>query len=152
MENYNPNLYQNRYNTNINTNYIKDYGLEPIVVNIDAVSKQNNTFRTALWTGEHLQVTVMSIGIGESIGLECHPNTDQFIKVVQGTAFVMMGDEQNNLTYQKTVPEDFAIMVPAGKWHNITNVGRVSLKLYSIYAPPQHPRGTVHNTKADSQY
>lgn len=133
-------------------NYIKDYGPEPLVVNIDAITKQNNTFRTALWTGEHLQVTLMSINVGESIGLEIHPNTDQFIKIVKGMALVEMGDEQNRLTFQKRVPEEFAIFIPAGKWHNITNIGNVPIKLYSMYAPPNHPRGTVQNTKTDAEH
>lgn len=150
MENFYGN--QNYYNSYVNPNYIRDYGPEPLVVNIDGITKQNNTFRTALWTGEHLQITLMSIGMGESIGLELHPNTDQFIKVVEGTAFVEMGNEQNNLNFRKRVPQDFAILIPAGKWHNVTNTGNVPLKVYSIYGPPNHPRGTVQNTKADAEH
>lgn len=142
------NTYQNRP---ANPGFIRDYGPEPMVVNIDAVTKQNNTFRTALWTGEHLQITLMSLRPMESIGLEVHPNTDQFIRIVQGMALVEMGDEQNRLTFQKRVPEEFAILIPAGKWHNITNIGNMPLKLYSMYGPPNHPRGTVQNTKSDPE-
>ncbi|MPM75731.1 hypothetical protein SDC9_122725 [bioreactor metagenome] len=61
-----------------------------------------------------------------------------------------MGDNENNLDYQEDVFEDFAFIIPAGKWHNILNTGTKALKLYSIYAPPQHPYGTVHKTKEDA--
>ncbi|UOQ84505.1 cupin domain-containing protein [Gracilibacillus salinarum] len=124
-----------------------DYGGQPYVVNIDEATKQNQNYRTAIWTGEHLQVTLMSIGVGQDIGLEVHPDTDQFLRVEQGQGMVMMGDEKNYLNYKQYVGDDFAIMVPAGKWHNIVNTGYEPLKLYSIYAPPEHPYGTVHQTK-----
>jgi mannose-6-phosphate isomerase-like protein (cupin superfamily) len=127
---------------------IKDYGKQPFVVNIEETTKQNSTFRTALWTGSHLQVTLMSINVGEDIGLEMHPDVDQFLRIEEGHGIVQMGDSKDNLTFQARVSDDFAIMVPAGKWHNVTNTGNTPLKLYSIYAPPEHPFGTVHRTKA----
>lgn len=130
---------------------LKDYGPEPFVVNINEVTKQNDTFRTALWTGNHLQLTLMSINVGEDIGLEMHPNVDQFLRVEEGQGIVRMGTNQYNLNFQKNVSDDFAIFVPAGTWHNVINTGNVPLKLYSIYAPPNHPRGTVHLTKADAE-
>ncbi|MCM3691394.1 cupin domain-containing protein [Neobacillus niacini] len=129
---------------------LKDYGKQPFVVNIEEASKQNRTFRTALWTGNHLQVTLMSINVGEDIGLEIHPDIDQFLRIEEGQGIVQMGDTKDNLTFQTRVADDFAIMVPAGKWHNITNTGNTPLKLYAIYAPPQHPFGTVHKTKAEA--
>jgi mannose-6-phosphate isomerase-like protein (cupin superfamily)/rubrerythrin len=127
-----------------------DFGPEPFTVNIDDATVQNNTFRTAIWTGEHLQVTLMSINVGEDIGLEVHPELDQFLRIEQGQGFVQMGDGENNLRYKRYVEEDFAIVIPAGTWHNLTNTGNEQLKLYSIYAPPQHPKGTIHETKADA--
>lgn len=127
-----------------------DYGSEPFTVNIDEATVQNNTFRSAIWTGEHLQVTLMSINVGEDIGLEIHPELDQFLRIEQGQGVVQMGNDPNNLTFQRNVKEDFAIMIPAGTWHNLTNTGNEPIKLYSIYAPPQHPKGTVHQTKADA--
>lgn len=127
---------------------IKDYGSKPFVVNINEASKQNNTYRTALWTGKHLQVTLMSINVGEDIGLEIHPHVDQFLRIEQGRGIVQMGKTKNHLNFQKYVSDDFAIMIPAGTWHNVTNTGNIPLKLYSIYAPPNHPFGTVHVTKA----
>ena len=134
---YNPYNYMNYYN--MNPNYIRDYGPEPFVMNINEVTKQNNNFRTALWTGNHLQVTLMSINVGESIGLEMHPDVDQFIRIEQGYGLVQMGNNKNNLNFERKVYDDFAIIIPAGKWHNLTNIGNVPIKLYSIYAPPNHP-------------
>jgi len=126
---------------------LKDYGPEPFVINIERAAVQNNNYRTALWTGKHLQVTLMSIGVGEDIGLEVHPDVDQFIRVEEGQGLVEMGDSRNNLDYRRRVYEDYVIIIPAGKWHNVINTGNRPLKLYSIYAPPQHPHGTVHETR-----
>ncbi|AGF58237.1 mannose-6-phosphate isomerase-like protein (cupin superfamily) [Clostridium saccharoperbutylacetonicum] len=131
------------------TNQIKlqDYGPQPVVVNIDKVTKQNNNFRIALWTGEHYQVTLMSINVGDDIGLEIHPDTDQFIRIEEGQAVVKMGNSKDNLEFQANARDDFAIMIPAGTWHNIINTGNKPLKVYSIYAPPHHPHGVVQETK-----
>lgn len=129
---------------------LKDYGKTPFVVDINEAAKQNNTFRTAIWTGNHLQVTVMSINVGEDIGLEVHPDVDQFLRVEEGQGVVRMGDTKENLNFEKRVYDDYAIMVPAGKWHNLINTGNKPLKLYTIYAPPEHPFGTVHRTKRDA--
>lgn len=129
---------------------LKDYGPIPIVVNIEEATKQNETFRTALWTGNHLQLTLMSINIGEDIGLEVHPSVDQFIRIEQGEGLVKIGNQKDNLSFQKRVGSSDAIIIPSGTWHNVINVGNVPLKVYSIYAPPQHPRGTVHKTRADA--
>ncbi len=153
--NWNP-YYYNRNNNYWNNNWnpycrniiVKDYGSKPFVVNIDQVTKQNNTYRTALWTGENLQVTLMSINVGDDIGLEVHPTTDQFIRIEEGHGLVQMGDSKDKLDFQEMAYDDYAIMIPAGKWHNVTNLGNKPLKIYSIYAPPEHPYGTVHETKA----
>lgn len=129
---------------------IRDYGKKPFVVDIEQATKQNNTYRTALWTGQQFQVTVMSIPVGSDIGLEVHPNTDQFIRIEEGQGLVQMGDSSQKLDYQAEAYEDYAIMVPAGQWHNLTNTGNKPLKVYVIYAPPEHPFGTVHATKTDA--
>lgn len=130
---------------------LKDYGPSPFSVNIEEATLENNTFRTALWTGNHLQVTLMSIKPGEDIGLEIHPDTDQFLRLEGGQGIVQMGDRPENLYYQQPVKDASAIMVPAGTWHNVINTGNTPIKLYSIYAPPHHARGTVHKTKADAE-
>ncbi|TYS35368.1 cupin domain-containing protein [Bacillus pumilus] len=129
---------------------LKDYGTQPFVININEATKQNHTYRTALWTGTHLQTTLMSIGVGEDIGLEIHPEVDQFLRIEQGHGIVQMGKSKHNLNFYRNVYDDDAIFIPAGTWHNLTNRGNIPLKLYSIYAPPNHPFGTVHVTKKDA--
>lgn len=139
-----------RFSNNDGRVLIEDNGPNPYVVNINEATKQNNTYRTALWTGTHLQVTLMSLNVGEGIGLEMHPDVDQFLRVEQGQGIVQMGSSKDQLTFERNVVDDTAIMIPAGTWHNLTNTGNVPLKLYSIYAPPNHPFGTVHVTKEDA--
>lgn len=131
---------------------LKDYGPEPFVVDIEEAAEQNRNFRTALWTGSHMQITLMSLNVGEDIGLEMHPNVDQFIRIEEGQGLVQMGDKKDNLNFQRRVYEGYAFVIPAGKWHNLTNTGNKPIKLYSIYAPPQHPHGTVHQTKKDAEH
>lgn len=126
----------------------KDYGPEPFVVNIAQAARRNQNFRTALWTGCHLQLTLMCIPVGGEVGLEMHPDTDQFLRLEMGQGMVRMGSCKEELIYQKHVGADDAIFVPAGTWHNIINTGRWPLRLYSIYAPPKHPHGTIQQTKA----
>lgn len=130
---------------------LKDYGPEPFVINIEDATLQNNNFRSALWTGTYMQLTLMSINVGDDIGLEMHSDVDQFIRIEQGHGIVMMGDNKYNLDFRRKVSDDYIILIPAGKWHNVVNTGHVPLKLYSIYAPPEHPHGTVHETKEDAE-
>ncbi len=127
-----------------------DFGPEPLVVNIDEATLQNPYFRRTLWTGAHLQMTLMCIPPNGEIGLEMHDYLDQFLRLEQGQGRVMMGAAQNNLGYRQDVGADSAIFIPAGTWHNLVNTGGLPIKLYSIYAPVQHPAGTIHCTKADS--
>ncbi len=130
---------------------LKDYGPEPFVFNIEEATKQNNYFRIALWTGCYLQLTLMSIRVGEDIGLERHPDVDQFIRIEEGQGLIKMGDRKDCLDFQRNVFDDYAVIIPAGKWHNLINTGNKPLKLYSIYAPPEHPHGTLHETKRDAE-
>lgn len=127
---------------------LRDYGANPFVVNMRAASRQNNNYRIAWWTGKHLQVTLMSINVGDDIGLEIHPDTDQFLYIEEGQGLVQMGPSKDNLNFVRNATVNSAIVVPAGTWHNVTNTGPTPLKLYTIYAPPHHPFGTVHATKA----
>lgn len=126
---------------------MSDNGPNPYVINIEQATLQNQTFRTALWTGENLQLTVMSIEPGDDIGLEVHDDHDQFLRIEQGEALVKMGKTEQDLR-EWNARDDDAIFVPAGAWHDVINVGTVPLKIYSIYAAPEHPHGTVHQTKA----
>ncbi|MDF2595788.1 MAG: mannose-6-phosphate isomerase [Clostridia bacterium] len=153
---YNQPQRRNMNNPSDNKNYsdvnamphITDFGPKPFAINIDKVTKQNNNYRLALWTGDHLQLTLMSINPGEDIGLEMHPDLDQFIRIEEGQGLVKMGDNQENLEFKANVYKDYAFIIPAGTWHNLINTGRRPIKLYSIYAPPQHPHGTVQETRA----
>jgi len=121
------------------------------VGDIEHETIENETFRTVLWTGDHSQLTVMSIPAGEDIGKEVHPDHDQFLRIEQGSGRVEMGPSENEVELTQDVGADWAIVVPAGVWHNVVNTGEGELKVYSIYSPAQHPPGTVHPTKADAE-
>lgn len=137
-------------NPNSFSHQIKDFGKTPFTTNIQQVTRQNNTFRTTLWTGEYLQVTLMSIDVGDDIGLEIHEDHDQFLRIEEGHGIVQMGENKEQPYFTKNVTTNSAIFVPAGVWHNLINTGNTPLKLYSIYAPPEHPKGTIHQTKTDA--
>lgn len=126
----------------------KDYGKEPFVVNIEEATLANANYRTALWTGELLQVTLMSIPVGGDIGAEVHDENDQFLRVEQGRGRVIMGTDEDNITLDKEVGPEDAILIPNGTYHNLINIGDEDLKLYSIYGPAHHAHGTVHETQA----
>lgn len=126
---------------------MKDTGPNPLVLNIEHATVTNETFRTALWTGKNMQMTVMSIEPGDDIGMEVHEDHDQFLRIEAGNGTVYMGDSEDSLETWQAADDD-AIFVPAGKWHNVVNTGDEALKLYSIYAPAEHEHGTVHETKA----
>ena len=131
---------------------IRDYGCEPFVFNIDHATNMNQNFRMALWSGNYLQLTLMSIPVRCDIGAEMHPDVDQFLRVESGLAKVYMGMCRSAMREVACANENDAILIPAGTWHNIVNAGNCPLKLYSIYAPPNHPFGTVHKTKADAEH
>lgn len=126
---------------------ITDCGPEPLVQNISCSARQNKTFRTTLWTGSYLQVTLMCIP--DEVGFEVHNDTDQLLRVESGSGMVCMGSAKDKLNCRVPIQKDSVIIVPAGTWHNIVNCGKMPLKLSSIYAPPHHPAGTVHCTRAD---
>lgn len=131
---------------------LSDHGPYPYVVNIEDATNQNYNYRLALWTGTHLQLTLMSINAGEDIGLEMHPDVDQFIRIEEGQGIVLMGNNPNMLSFQQRVYAGYVIFLPAGIWHNLINTGCTPIKLYSIYAPPNHPHGTVQRTKEDAEH
>lgn len=113
--------------------------------NIEKVTKENKNFRKVLFTGEFSQLVVMSLRPGEDIGKEVHPNVDQFFRIEEGVAKVVIDGEE------KEAKEDFAIIVPAGSEHNLINTSEnKDLKLYTIYSPVNHPEGTVHKTREEA--
>jgi mannose-6-phosphate isomerase-like protein (cupin superfamily) len=120
------------------------------VGDIEATTLANDTFRTVLFTGTHTQLTVMALRPGEEIGWEAHGHLDQFIRIEQGSARVDLGPDPDTVSEQHEVADDWALIIPAGTWHNVVNTGDDALKLYSLYSPPEHPADTVHRTKADA--
>lgn len=131
---------------------LEDCGPNPFVIDIDSATRQNTNYRTALWTGCHLQLTLMSIPAGGEIGLEVHPDTDQFLRIESGNGMTIMGASEHCLNFQRPVCDGYAVFVPAGTWHNVVNTGKRPLKIYTVYAPPHHPRGTVQLTKAQADF
>ena len=117
---------------------------------IEKLTLENDNFRTVLFTGTHTQLTVMSLGAGEEIGREVHSHLDQFLRIEAGTGRVELGPDEQTIVETHDVEDDWAIIIPAGVWHNVVNTGAGALKLYSLYSPPEHPDGTVHRTKAEA--
>lgn len=114
------------------------------VANIEKESLENKNFRTVLYTDDRLQLVVMNLKPNEDIGEETH-TLDQFIRVEKGEGKSVLDGEA------RTLADGFAVIIPAGTRHNIVNTSSVNpLKLYTLYAPPNHKRGTVHKTKADA--
>lgn len=128
-----------------------DFGPKPYVLDIEEATLGNENFRTTKWIGAFLQLTVMAIPVGGEIGAEVHDDHDQFLRVEAGKARVMIGASESDLTIDQVVEDDWAIFIPAGSWHNVENVGDEPLKVYSIYAAPEHPHGTIHKTFAEAE-
>ena len=120
------------------------------VANIEDATVENDTFRTVLFTGKHAQLTVMSLRSGEEIGWEMHPDLDQFLRIEQGVGRLDVGCSEDGVDESHEVAAEFGIVIPGGTWHNVVNTGDAELKLYSLYAPPEHPPETVHRTKAEA--
>ncbi|MGH3330811.1 MAG: cupin domain-containing protein [Nocardioidaceae bacterium] len=120
------------------------------VGNIEETAKGNSYFREVLFTAQNLQLVVMSLEPGEEIGVEMHDHLEQFIRIESGSATVTMGPSKDEIAETHALEDDWAVIIPGGTWHNVINTGGGSLKLYTIYAPPEHPDGTVHRTKADA--
>ena len=130
---------------------VVDPGEVPYVFDVEKAALKNTNFRTAAWTADKLQLTLMSIPVRGDVGLEMHPAVNQFFRIEAGTAKVMMGTKRL-LSFVKIAGPDDVIMIPAGTWHNLVNTGSKPLKMYSLYGPQQHPRGTVHRTQAEDPH
>lgn len=120
------------------------------VVALEKATIYNSYFRREMWTGKYAQITVMSIPVGGEVGKEVHEDLDQILVVEQGSAAVFMAKEDGDLPFAGVATEGWAILVPSGTYHNIVNDGRMPLKMFSIYAPPKHPVGTLQRTKAEA--
>ena len=112
------------------------------ISNIEKETLSNNDYRRVLYTSRYSQLVLMSLKPGDEIGSEVH-GLDQFIRIEQGRAKVILDGLETD------VEDDWAVVIPAGTEHNVINIGDNELKLYSIYSPPEHKDGTVHQTKAD---
>ena len=113
--------------------------------NIESLTMDNTNFRRVLYTAEHMQLVLMSLLPGEEIGMEVHPDNDQFFRFEAGVGKVII----NGNEYE--VVDGDSIIIPCGSEHNVINTGEVeALKMYTIYSPAHHKDGTVHITKADA--
>jgi mannose-6-phosphate isomerase-like protein (cupin superfamily) len=129
---------------------IEDIGPEPQSFNLEQETVENPNYRTVAWSGRYLQLTLMSIPEGADIGLEMHPETDQFLRLDAGRGRAQMGRSRDNLEFDEEVSDGWCILVPAGAWHNVTNIGNEPMQLYAIYAPAHHKPGKVHMTAAEA--
>ncbi len=118
--------------------------MKGFVADIEEKTEQNDDFRRVLYTGKNLQLVLMAIEAGGEIGEEIHDDRDQFFRVEKGKGEVVIDGRRSK------IKGDDAIIVPAGARHNIMNTGDKPLRLYTLYAPPEHRDGTVHATKADA--
>ena len=127
---------------------IEDIGPRPQAFNLESATVKNPNYRTVAWSGTYLQVTLMSIPVGGDIGLEKHPATDQFIRLDRGRGRAQMGPSKDDLSFDQEVTDGWCVLVPAGSWHNITNIGDDAMQVYTVYAPQHHKPGKVQSTKA----
>lgn len=115
---------------------------------IEKLTVKNSYFRKVLFTGKYAQLVVMSLKPGEEIGNEVHKNVDQFFRIEEGEAKFVLNNGKDNCVAKN----GFAVIVPAGTWHNVINNSKTKkVKLYTVYSPPNHPKGTIHKTKADAE-
>ena len=112
---------------------------------IERATLQNEDFRRVLYTGHNLQLVVMTLQPGEEIGEEVHTDRDQFFRIEEGRGAIDIDGVENK------IEDDFAVIVPAGARHNVRNTGSQPLRLYTIYAPPEHKDGIVQKTKAEAE-
>jgi mannose-6-phosphate isomerase-like protein (cupin superfamily) len=119
--------------------------MQGFVDDIEKLTESNSDFRRVLYTGKQMQLVLMALRPGEEIGEEVHDDRDQFFRVEQGEGEVLIDGKRT------PVRSDMAIIVPAGARHNVINTGSEPLKVYTLYAPPEHKHGTVHRTKADAE-
>ena len=118
--------------------------MTPYFGTIEEETLANENFRQVVFTGEHVQVVLMSLLPGEEIGMETHPHVDQFFRIESGMGKAVVAGVEYELR------DGTALVVPAGAEHNIISTGAASLKLYTLYSPPNHPAGTIHHTKEDA--
>ena len=130
---------------------VTDNGPDPNAFDIETETVANQNYRTVAWTGKYLQVTLMSIPVGESIGLEVHPDTDQFLRLDAGQGKCVMGPAEDQLDFEQEVSDGWSIQVPAGVWHDVINTGQEPMQVYAIYAPVHHAPAITQATSEDAE-
>ncbi|WMC93765.1 cupin domain-containing protein [Kineothrix sp. MB12-C1] len=124
-------------------------GAIPYITDSRQEAIDNTLFYTTRWTSKNMQFALMSVPVNTETGLDVHYNSDQFLYIEQGEAFVFMGSCYDCINIQHRVFEGYSIIVPAGVWHNVVNIGSLDLKMYSMYAPAMHSYNTVFRTKEE---
>ena len=119
--------------------------MKGFVADIEDLTEDNKDFRRVLYTGKHLQLVLMALKPGEEIGEEVHADHDQFFRIEKGKGEVWIDGVRTR------IKSDDAIIVPAGARHNVINTGDKSLKLYTLYGPPDHRDGIFRTTKAEAE-
>jgi mannose-6-phosphate isomerase-like protein (cupin superfamily) len=130
---------------------IKDIGPEPQSFDLEEATRDNRNYRTVAWSGRYLQLTLMSIPVGSDIGLEVHPDTDQFLRLDAGRGRAQIGPAKDQLTFDREVSDGWCVLIPAGSWHNVTNIGDEPMQIYVIYAPAHHKPGKIHTTASEAE-
>jgi mannose-6-phosphate isomerase-like protein (cupin superfamily) len=118
--------------------------MDGFLTNIEEATLDNDNFRKVIFTAPHSQLVLMSLNPGEDIGMEIHADNDQFIRIETGKGRAILNGKESDIS------DDWAIVVPAGTEHNIINTGDTPMKLYTLYSPPEHPDGTIHQTKEEA--
>jgi mannose-6-phosphate isomerase-like protein (cupin superfamily) len=119
--------------------------MRAFIGDIEELTEENHHFRRVIYTGRHMQLVLMSLEPGDELGDEVHEGTDQFFRVEEGKGEVWIDGQPSD------IESDVAVIVPAGTRHNIRNTGNKPLKFYTLYAPPEHPDGTIHRTRSDEE-
>ena len=120
--------------------------MKGFVANIERDTLSNSNFRKVLYSSFHSQLVLMSLLPNEEIGMEVHPDNDQFFRFEKGKGKVIIDGHEYKVT------DGTAVIVPSGSQHNVINTSKTKqLKLYTVYSPPNHPDGTIHKTKAEAE-
>lgn len=124
----------------------EDVGPAPQSFDLEQATRENRNYRAVAWSGRYLQVTLMSIPVGGDIGLEMHPETDQFLRLDAGRGRAQIGAAEDDLTFDREVADGWCVLIPAGTWHNVTNIGDEPMQVYAVYAPAHHKPGKIQQT------
>lgn len=116
-------------------------------INLESKTVKNNYYRKVVKTEKNMQLVLMSLDYKQVIDLEMHPYTDQFIRVESGSGLVLITDEKGYVKEKIKLKDGFSFIIPKGSYHMVLNTGKDKLKLYTIYSPPNHPKGLTQKKK-----